>query len=87
MSGYLVKRRYREFYKLHSILSKKFATYKKPLPELPSKKLFKKKSESRQYKLENYLMLLIDYPDILDCLAFRKFLLLNPKKFNEFKVE
>lgn len=32
-------------------------------------------------------MLLIKYPDILDSIAFRKFLLLNPHKFNEFKVE
>ena len=87
VSGYMIKRRYREFHKLHEILSKKFAKYKKPLPELPQKKYFKKKSVSRQYKLENYLKLLMDYPDILDCLAFRKFLLLNPQKFNEFKVE
>ena len=88
MSGYLVKRRYKEFDKLHQILSLKFAKYKKPLPELPPKRMFKKKeNETRQYKLENYLMLLMDYPDILDSIAFRKFLQLNPLRFNEFKVE
>lgn len=50
--------------------------------------MFKKKeNETRQYKLENYLMLLMDYPDILDSIAFRKFLQLNPLRFSEFKVE
>lgn len=29
----------------------------------------------------------MDYPDILDSIAFRKFLQLNPLRFNEFKVE
>lgn len=43
VSGYMVKRRYKEFDKLHQILSLKFAKYKKPLPELPPKRMFKKK--------------------------------------------
>lgn len=90
ITGYIVRRRFREFCDLHSILKKKFRKYKKPLPELPGKFvqiLGKKMLENRQYKLENYLRLLVGYPDIFDCIEFRKFFLINPQQFSEFKVD
>jgi len=89
VSGYIVKRRFREFDTLHSYLKKMFRKYKKPLPELPPKWFFKGKKDidTRRYKLEGYLRLLLDYPDIFDCIFFRKFIQLLPEKINEFKVD
>jgi len=68
-------------------LFKQAAAINPELSKLYNAPIKKKENETRQYKLENYLMLLMDYPDILDSIAFRKFLQLNPLRFNEFKVE
>ena len=84
-SSYHVNRRYREFVNLHNTLKKKFKNYKKPLPEIPPKLHFGN-NEKRQYKLENYLRLIVEYPDIFDCVCFRKFLGVEPKKFNSMRI-
>lgn len=87
-SAYSVQRRFNEFYKLHSVLKRTFKKYKKPLPELPRKfKFGKNPTLKRQYKLENYIRLLLDYPDIFDVLAFRMFLKIEPRKFNELSIK
>jgi hypothetical protein len=84
-ASYDLKRRYREFKSMHMLLKKKFKKYNKPLPELPRKIHFGNQVK-RQYKLENYLRLLINYPDIFDCFCVRKFFTIEPAKFNEFKI-
>lgn len=85
ISGYIVKRRYREFDHLNKELKKKFKRYVKKIPDLPSKFNFDK-SKSRKFQLETYLNELIKYPDIWDCVYVRKFLQLNPMRFNEFNI-
>lgn len=80
VTSYEIKRRFREFDNLHGIVKRKFKNYNQPLPELPVKVslLGKVDSETRQYKLRNYLKLLICYPDIFDVIAFRKFMQIEP---------
>lgn len=83
-SAYTLKRRFNEFYKLHAALKQIFKKYKKPLPELPRKFTFgKNQILKRQYRLENYLRILLNYPDIFEVLAFRMFLKIEPRKFKE----
>ena len=89
VSGYVIRRRFREFNRLNKNLKKTFAKYKTPLPELEGKTLrFMQRvsHEERQYRLQVYLRSLLQYPDIFDCLEFRKFLLLTPQRFGEFKT-
>lgn len=86
-SAYSVNRRFNEFHRLHSDLKSIFKKYSKPLPELPRKfKFGKNQMLKRQYRLENYLRLLLDYPDIFEVMAFRMFLRIEPAKFNEFNI-
>lgn len=87
VSAYTVKRRYREFNHLHKILKKKFKRYKRKLPDLPSKLNYEKFTEGRKYHLERFLNELVKYPDVLDCVYFRKFLQLNPMRFNELNLK
>ena len=84
--GYEVCRRYREFDSLHAELRRKFRKYKDRLPDMASKISFLKPS-NRQLKLETYLKKLVSYPDILDCISFRKFLELHPKRFKELNLK
>jgi hypothetical protein len=86
ISGFLVKRRFREFDNLHQRLKKKFVKYSRPLPDFPKKFGFKVNNKKRQFKLENYLRLLLNYTDIFECVCFRQFLQIQPKKFNELRV-
>jgi len=86
VTGYEIKRRFNEFICLHQGLKKRFEKYKQPLPDLPSK-IAIGSIESRQFKLESFLRLLIKYPDIYDSILFRKFLEINPNRFNEFKLK
>lgn len=82
---YNIKRRYREFDVLNRHLKRKFTKYKQPLPELPPKITFLANAKNnRHFKLENYIRLLINYPDIFDCLEFRKFLNILPEKYGDF---
>lgn len=85
VNSYQIKRRYKEFDLLNTHLKRKFKEYKQPLPELPTKLGFlgRDSTSSRQFKLENYVKLLITYPDIFDSVEFRKFLSLHPEKFCE----
>lgn len=89
LTTYQFKRRFREFDNLHGIVKRKFKNYNQPLPELPTKVslLGKVDSETRQYKLRNYLKLLVCYPDIFDVIAFRKFMMIEPEMFKEFKID
>lgn len=89
ITSYTIQRRFREFSNMHRIIKRKFKNYKQPLPELPTKVsiLGKVDSDTRQYKLRNYLKLLISYPDIFDDIAFRKFMQMEPEKFKEFKLD
>ena len=88
VAAYEVKRRFREFSNLNAMIKVKFKNYSQPLPELPTKVAFLGKidAETRQYKLGNYLKLLITYPDIFDVIYFRKFLEIYPSKFTELNV-
>ena len=85
LTSYKLTRRYREFDFLHSHLKKKFYKYTQPLPEFPSKLVFLRKStlSKRQFKLENYLRLLINYPNIFDSVYFRKFMNIHPDKYGD----
>lgn len=86
VSAYHVKRRYKEFNHLNKILKKKFKRYKKKLPDFPKKFNFEKQG-GRKMKLEKYLNEIVDYPDIWECVYVRKFLQVNPLRFNEFSVK
>ena len=85
IGAYVIKRRYSEFRNLNKDLKRKFRKYKNSLPEIPSKISFLK-PVSRQYGLEQYLNKLMDYPDVFDCINFRKFLELYPKRFTEMNI-
>jgi uncharacterized protein (UPF0297 family) len=86
VSCFVVYRRYKEFYNLHKTLKKKFYKYKEVLPDIPPKVAFKK-LESRQFQFEDFLQKIVKFTDIFDSIDFRKFLMLNPMKFNEFNVQ
>lgn len=87
---YTIKRRFNEFLSLNRYLRQVFKDYKKELPQLPSKLgiMFNSSSslEQRRVKLEAYLQKLIVYPNVFDLIFFRKFLMIEPGKFMEFKA-
>lgn len=74
IDDYKVGRRFREFDCLNSILQRKFEKFKADLPSLPPKMAPFTSSIARQKSLDAYLNGLMQMKDILEVIAFRKFI-------------
>lgn len=85
VDSYKMHHRFKEFDKMHQILSQKMHKFSKPLPSLPGKMgylniMSSSKLNQRQESLELYLRSLAEYPNIFSCICFRKFVGLDLDK-------